>query len=105
LKTSKNILEAGHCADMYPSYSGEPSDLEATRQFIQQQVYLFLTNSNGGPTSTTASSSTPSSGGCVDVDSTCSTMASDCSNALYLPVMCKYCRKTCNLCGNPKCNQ
>jgi hypothetical protein len=49
-------------------------------------------------------SSTPSSDACVDVDDTCWTMTSQCTLSAYIPIMCKYCQKTCNLCKNPKCN-
>jgi hypothetical protein len=45
--------------------------------------------------------STPSS--CTDVDSNCQTYSERCSNPLYLPLMCKYCKKACNLCDNPGC--
>jgi hypothetical protein len=45
--------------------------------------------------------STPSS--CMDLDSNCQTYSERCSNPLYLPLMCKYCKKACNLCDNPGC--
>jgi N-acetylmuramoyl-L-alanine amidase len=28
----------------------------------------------------------------------------ECKNAIYKPIMCKYCRKTCNLCSDSTCN-
>uniref|UniRef100_A0AC35EU44 ShKT domain-containing protein n=1 Tax=Panagrolaimus sp. PS1159 TaxID=55785 RepID=A0AC35EU44_9BILA len=45
--------------------------------------------------------STPSS--CTDIDSNCQSYSERCSNPLYLPLMCKYCQKACNLCDNQAC--
>ena len=38
---------------------------------------------------------------CADVDPSCATKAYECRNDLYRPLMCKYCRKTCQLCNDP----
>uniref|UniRef100_A0A914P4B3 ShKT domain-containing protein n=1 Tax=Panagrolaimus davidi TaxID=227884 RepID=A0A914P4B3_9BILA len=40
---------------------------------------------------------------CKDVDTDCATKIKECSNSLYKPVMCKYCKKTCNLCTDRTC--
>ena len=80
---------AAHCSDMYPSRVGEPAALEATRKVIRAEVDYYITK-NVVPTAIPASS-TPSSG-CVDAAADCAQTMSDCKNALYKPLLCKYCQ-------------
>uniref|UniRef100_A0AC34G5G2 ShKT domain-containing protein n=1 Tax=Panagrolaimus sp. ES5 TaxID=591445 RepID=A0AC34G5G2_9BILA len=40
---------------------------------------------------------------CEDVATDCASKNKECTNSLYKPAMCKYCRKTCNLCNDRKC--
>ena len=40
---------------------------------------------------------------CIDTASDCGKTAYECKNSLYKPLMCKYCKKTCNLCEDPAC--
>uniref|UniRef100_A0A914Y6E2 ShKT domain-containing protein n=1 Tax=Panagrolaimus superbus TaxID=310955 RepID=A0A914Y6E2_9BILA len=40
---------------------------------------------------------------CEDVDTDCASKIKECKNSLYKPVMCKYCRKSCNLCTDRSC--
>uniref|UniRef100_A0A914PZF9 ShKT domain-containing protein n=1 Tax=Panagrolaimus davidi TaxID=227884 RepID=A0A914PZF9_9BILA len=42
-------------------------------------------------------------GECIDTASNCAATAYECTNSLYKPIMCKYCKKTCNLCNDPVC--
>ena len=53
-------------------------------------------NNGGDPcagiTPVTLPPSTPAPGVCEDVDSNCGSDVSECTNPMYIPLMCKYCR-------------
>jgi hypothetical protein len=40
---------------------------------------------------------------CEDIDKDCASKITECKNSLYKPVMCKYCKKSCNLCTDKTC--
>ncbi|KAE9554181.1 hypothetical protein FO519_002602 [Halicephalobus sp. NKZ332] len=64
----------------------------------------FCTDGNGtdpcaGIIPATTPPTTPGPGDCVDVDPNCASESAECTEALYHSLMCKYCRKTCNICN------
>jgi len=54
---------AAHCSDMYPSRSGEPTALEATRVIVRREVDYYI---NSAAMGTTQNPATPTNGGATD---------------------------------------
>uniref|UniRef100_A0AC35G5R3 C-type lectin domain-containing protein n=1 Tax=Panagrolaimus sp. PS1159 TaxID=55785 RepID=A0AC35G5R3_9BILA len=53
----------------------------------------------------TVSTLPPTAGSqCIDTATNCGATSYECNNSLYKPIMCKYCKKTCNLCDDPHCS-
>uniref|UniRef100_A0AC35G5P1 ShKT domain-containing protein n=1 Tax=Panagrolaimus sp. PS1159 TaxID=55785 RepID=A0AC35G5P1_9BILA len=53
----------------------------------------------------TVSTPPPTAGSqCIDTATNCGATSYECNNSLYKPIMCKYCKKTCNLCDDPICS-
>ena len=48
-----------------------------------------------GVTPVTPPPTTPDPSSCVDVDPNCGSDVSECTNPLYIPLMCKYCKVSC----------
>jgi N-acetylmuramoyl-L-alanine amidase len=89
-------------ANQYPAYCDEIIRLEDMFwAWALEAQYVTSTPT----TATPATGSTVSGNTCADAVPDCLQYnLNECKNSIYKPMMCKYCKQTCNLCSDPTCN-